>query len=837
MADEDQKPPVNEDAAKAADDDAIIEQAVADNGLDEAVAALLVDDDPPFIFKTDEERAADAAKEGPLVLEAKDRIDIAQEATPEPVDATAATDDKPTPYLLTPAMRTDTAAATPEPEAVEAEPVEAEPVEPEPVEPEPIEPEPIVAETTISDLETKLNQPIGEILESYGIVSTAIKDEVGHIQAVTIAVARHYDSLDDEAKAAFAETKFNDSVPVLKPKRNGDGMEFNDAIIFTIADELKGQNISAEEKATFINTKLGEALDGFGISPEQRAEAEKIVASREGSNPDPALSTATPITPIYKAIDRTFGQSGNILSAIHLALRSGAARVPAGLQDEAAAERAFKTNFANGPFERDPQYIKDMLAAGAVINAYERGAEDAPVPTKDEIEVIAKGFETAKNELNELAEKQTIGADFSALLKDIEDYQAKLESLRENEWKAFWEQQERKQARAAAVPGIVIGAPEGTDGGEDTDPANEADDLAEPDENAIPLSELLKESYYSNFYGALKTAVGEFNVNEKIIESMHSRGEFKWLADTLVSQQKNDKNQVVFTGLQGHKFIATADKIQHIDNDDNFSPEEALQYAMIAFSNKRMCKEGITITGSPHEQAMILAAVRALNPKGIKGLFFRPITKIHNERQIKVPKELQRQMNEFAAEARSGKTKTPETAAAVKPPEGAADIASARPDAGAIKPTEAIKQAAEPAKAPATEEKPAPIPTGGSATTAPPKQSTDKAGIPDDMFTAVAEKVVSAKGGIVTKNEIQEFLKAANFNGSIQKGYEAVRDRLEADNIIQLKPGRGWKVLVKDQFSGAASGETAKPPVQEQRTEVATSDMGLRSVRRPSPHS
>lgn len=674
----------------------------------------------------------------------------------------------------------------------------------------------------IAELETRLNQPIGEILESYGIVSKNIKDHVGDIQAATLAIVRHYDSLDDEAKAELRELNFNGNIPLFKPKRSGDGVEFNDAIIFDIAAQVSDKATSAEEKALLITQEMHDALADLGISQEKREEAEKIVASRQGTNPDPALSSATPITPIYKAIDKTFGQSGNILSAIHIALRSGVTRIPTGLQNVATAELAYKTNFANGPFERDPDYIKEMITAGTAINAYERDNRNTPAPTQQDVALIMQGIGIAKKELSELAEKQTIGADFSALLKDIADYEAEVTLLQEKEWQNFWTQQLQKQAEARPKPGIIVGDPnKATDDGEAEDGQGSEDDDAafkrlldeEMAKRDLPPSNALDDEYYKQFYTALTTAIGQDNAAEKNIELMKQRGEFKWLADTLVKHQLDDQNQVVFTGLQGHNFIVTPNKIEHVDNNDDFSPEEALQYALIAISNENMCSKGITITGTPQEQAMILAAIKAMNAENA-------FAKIFNKEEIPVDPALDQHMQALVAHAQSGKTTKPESVVTLEP---TADIVSTKPNDDAIQAVEAIKQPEMmEARTPnALDQIPAPIlPENEVVKTATPSiPPTDNVGITDAIFTAVAEKVVSAEGGMVTKNEIKDFLKAANFSGSLQKGYEAVRDRLEADKVIQFKPGSGWQVL-KTEFSCAA---TSCAPLKEEigQTQVA----------------
>ncbi len=531
----------------------------------------------------------------------------------------------------------------------------------------------------VSSLEEKLNKPIGEILESYGAVSPELKETVGRIQALTIATVKAYDAGDDEFKKAIEESGF------VKDAFRGDGKEFNASALFGISRN-SGDFDTIEEKAIAIEETLKARVTSLGVTEELIAEGIAINATRGGVNQDPAVSLATPITPIYSALDSDLAAASKAITAIHLGIRSGLGRIQIGKPDVAAATKAKASNFNGKIFENDPAHIKRMLRSGARLNAFELGEENALPPLPEDIINLQDGIQKAHQDLFKISEKLEGKVDIGGLVDDTGRYW-----LATRDWVGQTPAAEKRKS-ASSTAGIHAGgdteAPDEAKAA-DAEPASEplADPLALAEEKLAELQkkkakkekpapedgaesarkasasafkpdtagdtetddldeEIEKATRERDFLQALINAIGKDNISNNLTLSMND-GSVAWLANNLRIIEAKDGEATFMARGDGYSFKVTPTAVEHIDTDNDLSAQEALQFAKIASLNQDMINRGVTITGSADEKAMLKLAIDEINKTA------SPKIRILNEDDITLTPTSQARMEAFLDERKN----------------------------------------------------------------------------------------------------------------------------------------------------------------------------------------
>ncbi|NQZ15029.1 MAG: hypothetical protein HRT94_09440, partial [Alphaproteobacteria bacterium] len=260
-------------------------------------------------------------------------------------------------------------------------------------------------------LETNLDKFTGDLLEGNNAVSKDVKDTVGRVQAATIALIKAYDAGDEAAKKALKDSGFI--------KEWQGNAEFNAGQIFGISKGV-GNFPTLEEKTRAVAIAIEAKVKELGVTDAQLQEGLAINNTRGGANPDPAASTATPITPIYSALDPNLGAASKAIAGIHIAMRSGVGRILSGAPDQNAATKAQKTNFNGKIFEDDPAYMKRMLKSGTRLNAHERGEEPEILP--EDVDNIRAGMQEAIANLRVAGAALGKNADLSAIVQQAEKY-------------------------------------------------------------------------------------------------------------------------------------------------------------------------------------------------------------------------------------------------------------------------------------------------------------------------------------------------------------------------------------------------------------------------------
>lgn len=406
-------------------------------------------------------------------------------------------------------------------------------------------------------LENALNNPIGELLESAGAVSTELKGLVGNIQARSIAVIRKFEAASDEEKQ-----KFIDAGLIKKNKYDED--VFNDGIIFGLANNYSGDD-NLEDKAKFILGKLSEKVKDF-VTDDEVAAGQAENDTREGVHKG-AISTSI----IYKALDDDLKDAANIIIAAHAAIRSGYTRLATGRQNPELAKKFFI------PFdeEKDDPYIFALKKPTDTLKKIELGELEPSELKPEDIEKIQVGLSTASEKLKKVQANLNGKADLSNLLKMLEDYSAAGTGL----WAGFVAQYKQKPSITAVK----------------SDDTDENTQKVEIPQNLDP------------FMKAFANATGTTFENDTAVKN----GSLAWFASALDIEEQDKKS--IFTDKNGgYRFVMTVDRIEHIDTDGKLSPQEAMQWIIAASKNNNMMKNGINIDGNPADRAMLLMAYEEL---------------------------------------------------------------------------------------------------------------------------------------------------------------------------------------------------------------------------------
>jgi len=453
----------------------------------------------------------------------------------------------------------------------------------------------------LENLEGSLNQFLGDLLESQGIVSAELKELVGNIQALTIATVKTYDNGDSDTK-----TKIDKSGLLSDRKdKSGNviGKQFNVGKLFGLAKDLN-QDLNVEQRAESLTEKLKSIVTELDVTQEAIDEGQKVNDSRKGSNPSPDASLAVPIAPIYSAVDENLGDLGKqVVIAMQLAIRSGITRIPTGRENAQLAQKAYESNFAAGAFDRDPDHIKKIMAAAQKLNNFERGVEGAPEPTQEDFDAIKSGFATALEKTQEIKEKLDPRLNLDSFLENLNKLKALLDKL-----------EPPKADPAPSKPGVG------------NKKAKNYEALRHEDQKAYEesLKNLFGEDWNAEverFFKALMSAYGQ-----SFTYPQHANEDYKnqilKLANTLKPEDgfESKTGQPITFTLSGqgdnsfiHKFAIDHSKIEFTDGNQTFGPLDAYNMALLASMDKDMLKDGIDLKGTRYERTLLALAVEKVN--------------------------------------------------------------------------------------------------------------------------------------------------------------------------------------------------------------------------------
>lgn len=142
-------------------------------------------------------------------------------------------------------------------------------------------------------------------------------------------------------------------------------------------------------------------------------------------------------------------------------------------------------------------------------------------------------------------------------------------------------------------------------------------DLFEKERNLKTFSDALVAAFSGSFFRKFGDNVTTDNLiaarKNGTLEDMASRLEPK--KQSALMKAFNRKT-VFVDRVSGHKLSVSPKKIDHIKSAP-FSHEEAMQMAWFAAQNKEMLENGITLTGSPKERALLQMAIGIVNKDAV----------------------------------------------------------------------------------------------------------------------------------------------------------------------------------------------------------------------------
>lgn len=437
-----------------------------------------------------------------------------------------------------------------------------------------------------------LNQDAGALSKDLGIISEETERLVGAIQERLLATAILYQNGDEELQTTLEDANLIiDDIKdekVIGKKVNGD-------ILFDLRKEVENEAKEAlepEAKLTAIDTKLDSviktAMSGETSKYENaRQDAHKIVDAKEGvqdfKNGRPFVTPANMIAAL--GATKTSNQFRDAILPVQVFLRSNYLDFPTG--GLGLNEKDFEFNIPTKPFFDDN--VKEVIDAGRRMAEAHAAGE---APNQQDVEIVENGLDITLKNLEEIDH-------------DVSAYTARIEQIKAEAQALSWDGVELENSEPKTTP-LSLSTSGKTEETEDNNGGGDAPDPVDPAEHTRDLAKFLNAIQEAN-----KAPI------PASFDAAKANGNAQWLADVLDPKEVKQGKAVFEDNVQGHRISVTPDKIEHIDNDGNFSFQEALQFITLASANPKMMDEGITINGgTPQEQAMLVVAAKFLEASG-----------------------------------------------------------------------------------------------------------------------------------------------------------------------------------------------------------------------------